>query len=348
MPERIELFIGCRALVCESRKDINSFVVVYARRDEETDFVESARSETVCCTASPQYCTSFVVDKDHSLILLVEVYNRIKEGTERLSDQEQLGKATIPLQSLLSLPHFTTHISHARKSQKVGVLSLHAEEIEVNNTENETLIEFDLQAAMLRKRDWNKSVLTQRYELLRAHRHDDADGQIVWLPLYRSDRMGKQRTSSALHVEFTRASFTHRHLVNGDDERRLRVLLTSGNTSTKRESGVEIGYAEFTLRDMCEVNPTEEDFQIERDGVDTDELGTISILRAEPTDYGSHFSLQVNHESTERYTSAAAEKIGHRKMRKPRSFVRPISSGKDKARVLAGVRSPSALFTSTF
>ncbi|KAI0563746.1 hypothetical protein FGB62_34g017 [Gracilaria domingensis] len=220
-----------------------------------------------------------------------------------------MAKATLSLPDLLMAPgnHLTTQLSHPSLEKKVGVLTVSAEVVAGTNAENHSDVRFDLSACVLRRKDWNKSLLHQRYELKRAHKHDDMEGHTVWLPIHRSDRIGKQRDSNTT-IEFSTANVKYRHLCNGDDERRLKIFLYATSPTCKRNANeVLLGCVTFSLRDICELDPTEEVLPLEGIGDGSEDTGHVAILKAEPTDYGSHFSLHVNYESTGKYTIAGSQ-----------------------------------------
>lgn len=348
----LEFFIGCRSLGISSSKDIGTFVVVSTRDDDEREYKELGRTETVCSANTTQYCTSFLiqyaVESIPSFIVRFDIYARRSETTERLSDQEHLGKATVPLNNILLAPgnHYTGQIAGLTKGAKKGVLTISAEEVDMSNPEMNSTIELDMRAVVLRKRDWQHTIIPQRYELRRAHRHDDVEGEPVWLPIHRSDRISKQRDSN-LYVDFTRASFSHRHMCNGDDERQLRVVVSSGSAKRSSPDG-DIGYVDLTLRDICEIDPTEEVFEIERDDMSQD-LGHIKVLKADPTDYGSHFALLLNYTSCDRYTTPSGIADGAKAHKKPAKRKRRLAKARNSiTRQISGFSetlSPSELFS---
>lgn len=79
-----------------------------------------------------------------------------------------------------------------------------------------------------------------------------------------------------------------------DEARRIRLVLYAGNSTSA------IGHVDVTLRDLCEIDPSQEAFQIETT-YHNDEVGSLSLLRAEPTDVGSFFILKINHASSAKY-----------------------------------------------
>lgn len=313
---KLEIFVGCRALYGEAERDgINSFAVLWVKQADSVDFQELARTETICNSAAPQYCTSFELSYRDELasttMLRVDIYGRKTEDTERLSDHEHFAKATMSLRDVLSSTghHRVTQLSHPSREEKMGILTVSAEKIDVTNGENNSDVHLDVAATILRKRDWNKTILCQRYEIQRSHAHDDCDGHTVWLPIYRSDRISKQRKSST-SIEFSGAFIKYRHLCNGDEERRIRLLVyIKPEAGKKTYSEALLGTCEFSIRDICELDPTEEVLQLERaSNVEIEEIGSVAILKAEPTDFGSHFSLRINHEGTDKYSSGSEER----------------------------------------
>ncbi|PXF42059.1 hypothetical protein BWQ96_08227 [Gracilariopsis chorda] len=336
----IELFLSCDTLAHLTEKPLRTFAVLFKKDGHDRDFTELGRTETVCQSDSPHYCTSFEVPYNQraadETILRVEIYQRKTEQTERLKDHDFFAKATISMPDVLMAPgnHLTTQLSHPSLEKKVGVLTLSAEQVDADRAENNSDVLIDMSACVLRRRDWNKTILCQRYELHRAHNHEDMEGHTVWLPIHKSDRIGKQRDSNTT-IEFSTVSVKYRHLCNGDDERRMRISMYSTPQSNKRPcTEALIGLAIFTLRDICELDPTEEVLQLERIGDDCEELGHVSIVKAEPTDYGSHFSLHVNYENTSRYCIAGSEEKRKqvKKMKKRLSITKRLSlSSKDKS-----------------
>lgn len=304
-----ELFLGCRGFDAREHENSGSFAVLLLQTEEAGQFKEISRTETVCNSSAFQYCTSFELclaehNADQACIRF-DFYYRKTEESERLRDHQLFGKATIPIDNVLSSDgnHLAVQISHPTEAQKVGVAMISAEEIDVSNPENETEIQFDVSAAVLRKKDWNKTFLGQRYELCRAHKHDDCDGHTVWLPICRSNRISKQRNSNT-EVEFSSVALRYRHVCNGDDERRMKLSMYASSGPKKCSGEMFLGFVDFTFRDICELDPTEEVLQLEGSNAADSELGTASILRAEPTDFGSHFALKINYASTLKYSSA--------------------------------------------
>lgn len=352
----IELFVGCRIGTC-SDKGMNCFAVVLRQECEEEAFEEIGRSETICNSWSPQFCTSFEAKyaptHANETMIRIEVYERLTETTERLKDHDYIGKATFSIEEVLagSGNHVTTQLSHPSEERKVGIVTLSAEEIDVGNDENESDVQLDIKAGILRKRDWNKTLLSQRYEVRRAHKHEDGDGHTVWLPIYKSDRVSKQRDSNDT-IEFSSASVKYRHLCNGDDERRIRLVLFGLPQSTKRtvSSEVHIGTVDFSLRDICEIDPTEEVLQLERGGDEVEDIGHMTIVKAEPTDFGSHFSMQVNYEDTSRYSCMGGAGKGLKKKYKLSMPRRLSVTSKDRAtKSMSEIRSSvDTLFSSSF
>lgn len=358
---RLELFLGCRSLTDCKENSTASFAVLFLRTDEYADFKEIARTETVCNTVSPQFCTSSEIDFlersiEHAAIR-VDIYRRKTEQSEKLRDHVLLGKVYIPIDTILTSQgnHVTTQLSHPVESKKIGVLTISAEEVDTSNPENDSEIQLDISAAVLRKRDWNRSILGQRYELSRAHKHDDTDGHTVWLPTYRSNRISKQRDSNAV-LEFSSATLKHRHLCNGDDERRMRLAVYAAPCLgiKKAMSEIFIGMVEFTLRDLCEIDPTKEVLQIDRETAELQDLGNMAIVHAQPTDFGSYFSLRLDYKNTGKYTSAGCPEKNMSKVKAKAIAKRLSIHHRDKfqpSRHLkkeSSVSPASALFANTF
>lgn len=316
---RIEIFIGCRSLDGYEETSRDFFAVINRRDKKSDEFEEVGRTETIYHCDSPQFCTSFELSYEESLAastsVRVDVYQRRTLDTERLKDHAHLGKVTTTIHDIMAAAGYqvTTQLSHPVEEKKVGIITLCAESIDVDNPENDSDVQLDITAVILRKKDMKKTIYGQRYELRRAHINEDCEGHTVWLPVYKSDRISKQRDSNS-KIEFSSTSIRYRHLCNGDEERRIRITMYAvPQTSKKTSSEICLGNAEFTLRDLCELDPTSEVLQLERVTTgEVEEIGHLSIMKAEPTDFGSHFALQVNYDDTERYTAASVgEKRGH-------------------------------------
>jgi C2 domain len=314
----LECFLSCSSLGSTDlprKESLSPFAVVYFRGTVSDAFAEIARTETCPLNASPSWCTSFEVectaDEIETASLRVDIYHRVQEGVESLTQNELLGRAMYPLQNAIDAPgmHFLTPLSHPTKErEKVGILQVHMERFSPIPSRNE-LIEIDVTAAVLRRREWTSAAkpVPQSYEILRAHVHDDTDGRVVWLPIYRSNRVGSHERGKD-YVEFSRATFTNRHMCNGDEERRVRITLHAGSIDRRTGRATDMGFVDITLRDLCEVDPTEEVFEIENENREEERegIGSLSLLLAQPTDVGSHFELQINHASCWKYISASA------------------------------------------
>lgn len=310
----IELFLWCRNLGARDKKTFDAFAVVMMQRTEDGPFEELQRSETICNTSNPKFCTSFEVqyaaDADYSPTLRFDVYERKTVDTERLRDHEHRGTVCASVEGLLNAEgnHLSLLLHHPHEPRDVGTVTVAAEPVDTTNNQNPSVVQLDVSSSVLRKRDWHKTLLSQRYELSRAHKFDDEDGNTVWLPVYRSDRMTKQRDST-VNVEFSTASVKYRHLCNGDEERAMRLTMYAvpqviGKPIGKKQE-VKVAHADFTLRFVCEIDPTVEVLCLEQDGSNVD-MGVVSIVKAEPTDFGSYFSFQVNYEHTAKYTSTGS------------------------------------------
>jgi hypothetical protein len=318
----MEVFVSAHSLRTTDaprRECIDAFAVVSLRRADSCKFTELARTETCPATAAPWFYPSFVIshdDRDADLASLrVDIYHRRKQDSERLEDHEHFGKTTIPINAIRQSPgmHFTSDLLQPlRERQIVGVVTVHCEPVSRHPTANE-LVEIDVAVSVLRRREWPRHSIPQRFEILRAHIYDDTNGRTVWLPISCSNSASKQRdvsASKASHVEFSRVTVTKRQLCNGDEERRLRFVVEaclSGASSKKAHSGprmTELGYIEVTMRDLCECDPSEEVFNMESDENPGDVVGNLFLLMSEPTDVGAHFSVQINHLTSPRYSSA--------------------------------------------
>lgn len=312
---RLELFIVSKHLqgTCDNPPD--SFAVLSHQQPEGASFLENGRTETIFKSACPAYCTSFELDYStqtvHSTLLRIDFYERQTEQSERLHDHQFLGNATLTVEDLLLAEknHYKAQILRPPGLKQAALIMLYAEDVDTNNVENSSEIQFDVSAAIIRKRDWSKCLLGQRYELSRAHNHADSNGQTVWLPICKSDRISKQRDSNET-VEFLGMSLKYRHVCNGDEQRRMRLSVYAAQNGGMGKKGVAeffIGTVEFTLRDICEIDPTREVLPLENGESGMEDLGVMTILKAEPTDFGSLFSVHLNYETTEKYTSAVSK-----------------------------------------
>jgi hypothetical protein len=250
--------------------------------------------------------------------ICIEVYQCAADSRSKLQSDVLVGRAVFQVSSLLDSPelHFTTDVLHPTKKEEVtGHLVLNCEAV-LDPSQEEELVEFELGSSVLKRREWPKHNLAQSFEILRAHVHDDVDNKCVWLPVYRSDRSIKQK-AGATKVDFPRVTLTKRHICNGDEERRLRILLQIWDGSAKKGKWLKskvAGYIDFTLRDLCEVDPTKDLFEIEADGTFVQggeclEIGFASIEKAEPTEVGSFFSLLVHYASTSKFDSSSADRV---------------------------------------
>lgn len=319
--ETIELFVQCDGLgKARDEKPFDVFAVVMKKFPEDESFSEIGRTETMSCTSCPRFCTSLEVSYDEeyvgSSMLRLDVYERKTVHTERLRDHDHRGTTLMTIADLLKAKsnQLTLLLHHPHDPRDTGTATILVEHTDKESEENKSIVQLDVMTSVLRRRDWNKTVLHQRYELCRAHRYENEDGRTVWLPVYRSDRIGRQqRDSSNVNFwEFSTASLTYRHLCNGDEEREMRLTLyamTPGIVKSgckKRET--LLAKTIFTVRFVCEIDPTEEVLSLERcDKGGEEDVGNVSIVKAEPTDFGSHFSFKVNFEHTEKYTSGGCD-----------------------------------------
>lgn len=320
--QTVELFLHCDHLIgARDEKPFDVFAVVMLKSHDEPAFHEIGRTETLSNTSCPRFCTSLEVPfephLDSSCVLRLDVYERKTLHTERLKDHEHRGTTLTTVANLLQArgQQLTLLLHHPHHPHDTGTVTVLVEYVDTANAENKSIVQFDVATSVLRRRDWNKTLLSQRYELCRAHRYDDEDGRTVWLPVYRSDRIGRQQLrdmGNASFWDFSTASTSYRHLCNADEEREMRLTVYAvplGITkpgAKKRE--VLLAKAIFTLRFVCEIDPTEEVLSLERyDGNGEDDIGNVSIVKAEPTDYGSQFSFRINFDHTEKYTSGASD-----------------------------------------
>lgn len=314
---RLELFLSCTSIGgALLRGTISPFAVLSTQLAGSAALHEIGRTETCGATDCPAWFTPFEVEfmssEADTASVTVEVYHRQQEGVESLSVHQLLGRARVRIENLLGAPgmHFLTPLANPLKEgEKAGILQVHAEH---RSTCRDEIIELDFLATSLRKRDWGSKNVAQSFEIFRAHAHDDASGHIVWLPVYRSCRLRQASKDNSQVLEFSRVTLSTKHFCNGDEERRIRIVLHG----RLQESGVKkfnphakaidvgLGYVDVTLRDMCEVSPTQELFEIEMDQEERGrDPGSLSLLKAEPTDVGSHFVLQINHADSRKLSS---------------------------------------------
>ncbi len=302
----IEMFIRCESLVLGSSRDSSVFVAVSTSEGVGKELEELIRTETICQGPSPKFCTSFVVPYDNAEVsqhaVFFDVYIRKSVTSERLSDQEHIGHVAVPLKRVLTATgnHSVAHLV-APSGDAAGRMTISAEPVDMRHPDARHTMELEVRAVALRKRDWARTFIPQRYELWRAHAHGDEQGATVWLPVHRSDRVSKTRDASQ-HIDFTTASLSYRHLCNGDDGRRLRLVLSSESAKTGT-CDADIGFVDLTLRQLCEMDPAEDVFKIQREGVAQD-VGHVRIMHAEPTDYGGSFSLLMNYRGCDLHSVA--------------------------------------------
>lgn len=332
---RLELFIACKGLSGIRDNYPNSFAVLSYRRVDRSKFKEIGRTETIFNSTCPHYCTSFEVDYSKEsmdlALLRIEFYERQTEESERLHDHQLLGNATVAVEDILLAEntHYMAQMSRPVEFKQMGIVVLYAEDVDTTNAENDSEIQLDVSATVIRKRDWSKCVLGQRYELNRAHKHNNSDGQTVWLPICKSDRISKQRDSYDI-VDFSSMALKYRHVCNGDDRRPMKIsVYAAQNGGTGKKGGGEffVGMVEFTLRDICEIDPTREVLPLEGGESGVEDLGVMTILKAEPTDFGSLFSVRLNYESTDKYTSAVCANESKLLMRRSRLACRQLLLG---------------------
>ena len=305
----IEAFLECRALFPEESKEIPTFIISSVKKDDSNHFLEISRTETVYGTTSMHFSTSFVldyldVDRSH-LTILCQVHTGQVDDTESSCQTKLLGQAIFLLQEIIDAPRnqcIVPIVDLSKNGAECGALHIMAEHVDMSNPDMTSTIEIDVRTLVLKKKG---NPLPQRYELHRAHRGSNSKGQTVWLPIYKSNKECSQRKSS-IYFDFRRASVTYRHLCNGDEERKLRLLLFTELSKHSGHDGV-LGFIEFTLRELCEIDPTEQVFQIEQDGTYVESLGYVKVLQALPTDYGSHFAFLINHANCERFTAHGKE-----------------------------------------
>jgi hypothetical protein len=300
----------------------NLFTVFSFQKNVNSKLEILGRTEVTNGRPTFSFCKSIMVyynyDEKYSSSICSEVYHSAVDGLSKLQSDVLVGRAVFQVSSLLDIPemHFTTDVLHpTKKAEVMGRLFLNFEAV-LDPLLEEELVEIDLASSILRRKEWPKHSLAQSFEILRAHVHDDADNQCVWLPVYRSDRSLKQK-AEATKIEFPRVTLTKRHICNGDEERRLRIVLQIWDGSAKKGNWLKskvAGYIDFTLRDLCEVDPTKDRFEIEANGTIIQkgaslEIGFASIEKAEPTEVGSFFSLLIHYASTSKFVSSSADRV---------------------------------------
>lgn len=347
--ERIELFIGCDDLVQSGEKAYDAFCVVQMQRGGDAgQWDEVERTETIYRNCNPRFCTSIEVQYSEDANLRFEVYERKAEETEteRLKAHEYRGGARAQVSDLLlargNQLRLLLHDGRGGGNGR-GTVFVVAERIDVENKDNNTIVEIDIKVPVLKRKDreWNskRNLISQRFEIWRKGLHDDEHGHVLWLPIYRSDRVARQR-DSATWIEFTSASLKYRHLCNGDEERLLRLVFygvsqsaspmqaaecadgtgsnginlglspsqrlsmgggdvgLGGHITASNENEMMLAYTEISLRLMCEMDPTADMMPLERieDHIGPVNMGKVVMDKAEPTDFGSYFSMKVNYE----------------------------------------------------
>lgn len=353
----IELFIWCRDLTKADEKPFDTFAVVMIQKSPNVAFEELQRSETVSNTPNPQFCTSFEIsyssEATSSPMLRLDIYRRKTLDTERLRDHEHRGTVSTSIGDLLNAKgnQLSSLLQNPNESDDGGYVTIAAENVDITNSQNSSFVQIDVSSSVLRKRDWNKTILCQRYTLCRAHKFNDENGNIAWLPIYRSDRMTKQRDLNA-NVEFSTASINYRHLCNGDEERAIRLKIYAmpqvNNKPGGKKQEIELAHTTFTLNFVCEIDPLMEDLGLEKDG-HTGGIGTVSIVKAEPTDFGGYFSFQVNYKDTAKYANAGnfRKKISVVKL-KPLNLVRkkgPKSASRSEGNKVSVLDDVNGLFS---
>lgn len=225
-PRKFEVFLSCSALGStdhQSKKEtISPFCVLYLQRDLSAGFEEVGRTESLADNRSPAWCTSFEIElarkEENGASIRADIYHHTQlEVGMCLKENELFGRASFSVQNINEAPgrHFLMPISHITKEREmVGILHVSTEPLSSSPSRKE-LVEVDVVTNILRKRSISQSLVPQSFEILRAHANDDESGSVVWLPVYRSDRLGRlTQNKTALFMEFSRITVTNRHLCN--------------------------------------------------------------------------------------------------------------------------------------
>lgn len=344
--KQVELFIAARNISRHDEKAFDSFAVVSIKQSGDRKFQELDRTETLTACVSPEYCTSMILEYEELDMpwtqVCVDMYERKSSLSEKLENHLHRGTSQTTVAEILHAPsmQYSGQLYNPMNNDKVGILYVRAEQTGEGDQEIHSMVQLDVCVSLLRRRDWNKTAMSQRYELCRMHRFADEDGEPVWLPIHRSDRMSRRRDSNT-KIEFSSANVTMRHFCNGDEQRNMKLMFYAAplllkQVGHRRVVGPElcVATAEFTMRSVCEMDPTEEVLQMENENGHED-VGYIVIDKAEPTDFGSHFSLMVKHETTERYVSSMFDcKVDERVMKR-RKITRKASLLQNTSRGLS-------------
>lgn len=300
-PEQKHLTLGLA-------KSFEVFVVVLSSSGNSGGFHEVMRTETANQGISPAFSTpavfAYLPSQPAEKTLVFDVYIRKSAISEKLSDQEQIGSVTLPFQEVLHAPHLRLEESvTAASGLKSGTLKLFVEHTDLTFPEGNNIFELDVQALALRKRDWSRSFIAQRFEIWRAHARGHIEEETHWILVYRSERVNRQRETNQ-HVDFTTASLSYRHLFNGDDERQLRIVVSSHSAKSGKPAD-DLGFVDFTFAELCWLDPTYEAFSINVPETPPHDGGKVLLVRNEPTEYGGSFAMSVNYRSSD--THAIAE-----------------------------------------
>lgn len=313
----LEVFISRSLISIENlpaSKQLNTFAVILWQAREDATFDEIARTETCVDSFEPNFCTSAELKCDGSELksgtLRIDLYIRLYEGNERLAENEHLGYTEFALMHLVNSPdqRMRSRVLHAKQAtDDIGFIETALEFVASSDFLNEN-IDFDVSSSLLRKREWPNKIVPQQFAMFRAHGKDTDDDSKYWLPIYRSDRVGKTPETST-DVTFSPFTVSKRQLCNGDEERSLKLSLLgamTGNAIKKSSSHrqiTELAYVELTLRNVCEIDPTKDSFVLESVSIAYDEIGRLVVLQAEPTDFGSHFAFKFELRSTSAFLS---------------------------------------------
>jgi hypothetical protein len=352
----IECFIAFEATrpsPSSTQHFVKWFAVISYRKNVESKFEVRGRTEVVEGGTRLNFCSSTLVtydpDEEYSSSVCVELYQSNDAGPGKSQSEALVGRVVSQMSLLLAASdmHFSANMMHPlRDTELVGELKVMFEY--VTGVQEEELVEIELAVSALKRREWPKHNLGQSFEILRAHVHDDANNRFIWLPVFRSNRATIQKADMPT-IMFPRVMLTKRHLCNGDEERRLRILLQVWDRSSKKSGSLRcrgLGYIDFTLRDLCEVDPTKDLFEIEADlEINHDEdwlsMGFASIEKAEPTELGSIFSLLIHHESTAKFISSSPKQSQSRSWKRgKRSRGKPGVKHIDSSSSLQGPASP--------
>lgn len=327
----IECFLSCEIYYDDESqvrgRPVNSFIVAYLQSEDEDeeDATELGRTETCDLALCASFAHAIEINlsnlPDRQHILRLDIYNRVLEGIESLDEHILIARCCLDVDDLRfgkeSTKDYPLFLMDEFKIEARGGCVRISWERMRSGTDKDELVEFDVHMSVLRSRDHGGRVVSQQYEIQRAHKDSPADDTPDWITVHRSNRQVIRQRQNTKELEFSRATMSKRHLCNSDDNRRLRIVLYachSGYRSTDHSSlhrlqrsneisCVPIGYVELSLMSLFEMDPTADSFAIQGTGTEVEDLGVVRLATNDPTTVGSYFSLHVLISSTTRYMS---------------------------------------------